>query len=196
MKSLFSFPHSRVRSRGFTLIELLVVITIIAILAAMIFPVANGVLRKTRSTQAKNDAMQVRQAIETYFTEYRKYPVKTTGGGGADEVMKTDRTLMDVLMGSEREVNGLNPRRISFYGGKKAKGNPPKGGVVSDGSGGGELFDPWAQHFVVTIDTNRNGRVADPDEGGRETIPNGVIVYSFGPDRKDDRGQKDDVTTW
>jgi len=175
--------------------ELLVVITIIAILAAMIFPVANGVLRKTRSTQAKNDAMQVRQAIETYFTEYRKYPVKTTSGS-ADEVMVTDNTLMDVLMGSEREVDGLNPRRISFFGGKQAKGDPPKGGVVSDGAGGGELFDPWGEHFVVTIDTNRNDRVADPDEGGQETIPNGVIVYSFGPDRKDDRGQKDDVTTW
>ncbi len=176
--------------------ELLVVITIISILAAMIFPVANGVLRKTRSTQAKNDAMQVRQAIETYFTEYRKYPVRATGGGSRDEVMQTDSTLMDVLMGSEREVAGLNPRRISFFGGKQAKGNPPKGGVVSDGSGGGELFDPWGERFVVTIDTNRNDRVADPGEGGGETIPNGVIVYSYGPDRTDDRGQKDDVTTW
>lgn len=195
MKSIYSSRRSRTRARGFTLIELLVVITIIAILAAMIFPVANGVLRKTRSTQAKSDAMQVRAAIETYFTEYRKYPVKDASGTN-DVTMLTDNTLMDVLMGSDREVAGLNPRRISFYGGKKAKGEPPKGGVVSDGAGGGQLYDPWGEHFVVTIDTNRNGRVADPSEGGRETIPNGVIVYSFGPDRKDDRGQKDDVTTW
>jgi len=195
MKSIFSSHRSGAKAQGFTLIELLVVITIIAILAAMVFPVANGVLRKTRSTQAKNDAMQVRQAIETYFTEYRKYPVKNSTGG-SDEVMETNNVLMDVLMGSEREVDGLNPRRISFFGGKKAKGNPPKGGVQSDGAGGGELFDPWGEYFIVTIDTNRNDRVADPDEGGQETIPNGVIVYSYGPDRQDDRGQGDDVTTW
>ena len=174
--------------------ELLVVITIIAILAAMIFPVANGVLRKTRSTQAKNDAMQLRQAIETYFTEYRKFPVRSTGGASSDQTMLSDNTLMDVLMGADG--NQLNPRRISFFGGKKAKGDPPKGGVVLSGTGGGKLYDPWGQPFVVTIDTNRNDRVTDPGEGGGETIPQSVIVYSYGPDRVDDRGQKDDVTTW
>ena len=180
--------------------ELLVVITIIGILAAMVFPVANGVLRRARKAQAKNDALQVRQAIETYFTEYRKFPVKVTGGGGnvQDMRLETDETLMDVLMGSKKAVDsGMNTRRITFFSGKKATGNPPKAGVVMDGtSGGGELFDPWGEYFQVVLDTSRNDRVADPTTPGVENIPQSVIIWSKGVNTEDEDGEGDDIATW
>jgi type II secretory pathway pseudopilin PulG len=178
--------------------ELLVVITIIGILAAMVFPVANGVLRKARQTQAKNDALQLKQSITTYFTEYRKFPVKSAGGGTTDMTVLSDNTLMDVLMGSDNQAQsgGLNPRRITFYSGKKAKGNPPKAGVVLDATGGGELFDPWGEYLNVVLDTNRSDRVADPISPGTETIPQSVIVWSSGPNAEDEKGEGDDIVTW
>ena len=177
--------------------ELLVVMTIIAILAGMVFPVANGVLKKARESQALNTAMQVKQSITTYFTEYSRYPVKTTGGGaGGDEQIETSTGLMGVLLGSDKEAStgGLNPRKISFFSGRKAKGK--KAGVVLSADGGGELFDPWGNYYQVILDTNRNDRVTDPSDGGGETIPQSVIVWSFGIDGEDERGKGDDIVTW
>ena len=176
--------------------ELLVVITIIGILAAMVFPVANGVLRKARKSQAQHTAMQLKQAITTYFTEYSRYPVKTSGGGAGDVQILSDRGLMDVLLGSDNETGkgGLNPRKISFFSGRKAKGG--KGGVKLSGNGGGELFDPWGEYYRLILDTNRNDRVRDPSEGGQESIPQSVIVWSSGIDTEDEEGNGDDVVTW
>lgn len=184
------------RSTGFTLIELLVVITIIGILAAMIFPVANGVQRKAVEARTKNDAMNLRNAITTYFTEYRKFPVKAAGGGNSDSRLESNKKLMDVLMAADSEATtgGLNPRKISFFAGKKAKGS--KGGVVMSSDGGGELFDPWGKHFQVVLDTNYNDRVTDPGDAGTENIPQSVIAWSFGPNQTDDNGKGDDIVTW
>ena len=176
--------------------ELLVVITIIGILAAMVFPVANGVMKKARESQAQHTAMQLKQAITTYFTEYSRYPVDTTPGASADQEVESDKILMDVLLASDGESarGGLNPRKISFFSGRKAKGK--KGGVELSNDGGGELYDPWGEHYKVILDTNRNDRVKDPSEGGGETIPQSVIVWSSGIDRIDEQGDGDDVATW
>src|SRR5690606_11763166 len=69
--------------RGFTLIELLVVISIIAVLAGLLFPAMGAVRTSARKASAANDCMQIVNAVKNFYTDYGKYPVDSSGGGGA-----------------------------------------------------------------------------------------------------------------
>ena len=66
----------RVRNNrvAFTLIELLVVIAIIAILAAILFPVAGTVQESARRTATMSNLQKIHQAISAYELDNREYP--------------------------------------------------------------------------------------------------------------------------
>ena len=59
---------------GFTLIELLVVIAIIAILAAILFPVAGTVQESARRGATMSNLQKIHQAISAYELDNREYP--------------------------------------------------------------------------------------------------------------------------
>jgi prepilin-type N-terminal cleavage/methylation domain-containing protein/prepilin-type processing-associated H-X9-DG protein len=63
------------RRRAFTLIELLVVITIIAILAAILFPVFAQAREKARQTSCLSNLRQMSTAVAMYVTDEEMYPV-------------------------------------------------------------------------------------------------------------------------
>jgi len=197
--NLSVLPKQKSRSGAFTLMELLVVITIILILAGMAFPGAKGVLDRARKTSAENAALQLKQSIAAYYTEYRRYPLPPGTQGGQDIELRSDNGLMDILLGADG--NKGNPRRISFFAGKKAKGNPPRGGIVMSGNGGGELFDPWGEYFYVKMDTDYNNRVTEPfsksgDASSGNEVPESVLVWSTGPDAGVENKDSDNITTW
>lgn len=188
------------RTGAFTLLELLVVITIIGVLAGLMFPAANGALRRAAKSHASNTAYNLKTAISAYYTEYRKYPAE--GGGEGDQDFRTNNQLMDILLGADNEAEdgGLNPRRIVFYTGKEAK---PKGdgtyikGIVLTGGGSGELWDPWGEYYYVRLDTDYNSRVSRPEwdstSAGSPEIPESILVWSEGADPTDHKGY---VKTW
>jgi prepilin-type N-terminal cleavage/methylation domain-containing protein/prepilin-type processing-associated H-X9-DG protein len=62
------------RRRGFTLIELLVVISIIAILAAMLFPVFARARESARKIQCLSNVKNIAMAFQLYFTDFDRYP--------------------------------------------------------------------------------------------------------------------------
>jgi len=63
------------RRAGFTLIELLTVIAIIAILAAILFPVFTNVRKRVQETRCASNLHQISQAVELYYDTWDRYPV-------------------------------------------------------------------------------------------------------------------------
>ena len=200
MRKSLGKPNQKLLA-GFTLIELLVVIAIIGILAGLMFPAATGVMRRAEKTRASNAAYNLKNAISAYFTEYRKYPVKPDRE--ETEELRTEKELMDVLLGadSEAEEGGLNPRRIAFYTDKQAKRGDDqkyKSGITLEDGGGGELWDPWFDHYYVRMDLDYNNRVEKPEwdnETDSKFLPESILVWSAGKSQ-DEEYKKDNVKTW
>ncbi len=186
---------------GFTLLELLVVIAIIGILAGLMYPAATGVMRRAESTRASNTAYNLKAAISSYFTEYRKYPVK--GDREEAQELRSDNELMDVLLGSDKEAEsgGLNPRRIAFYSGKQGKrgeGGKYKSGISMSDDGGGELWDPWFDYYYLRLDLDYNNRVEKPtwdNKTDSQYIPESILIWSAGKSG-DEEDTSDNIKTW
>jgi prepilin-type N-terminal cleavage/methylation domain-containing protein/prepilin-type processing-associated H-X9-DG protein len=62
------------RRKGFTLIELLVVISIIAILAAMLFPVFARARESARKIQCLSNVKNIAMALQMYLSDYDRFP--------------------------------------------------------------------------------------------------------------------------
>jgi prepilin-type N-terminal cleavage/methylation domain-containing protein len=65
---------------GFTLIELLVVVAIIAILAAILFPVFAQVREAARKAQCQSNLKQIGHAFEMYRQDWDGYYPTTNSG--------------------------------------------------------------------------------------------------------------------
>ncbi len=67
-----------VKQAGFTLIELLVFIAIIAILAAIVFPVFSSAREKARQTTCLSNTRQLVLAVEMYVQDHQAYPMHSS----------------------------------------------------------------------------------------------------------------------
>jgi prepilin-type N-terminal cleavage/methylation domain-containing protein len=104
------------RAQGFTLIELLVVIAIIAILAGMIFPVLQGVIKKGNGIDCLNNVRSVGLACIIYADHNRQGLMPRTATGQDSETpMHCLALLVDkgylgggkaLLCGLDSEVSG------------------------------------------------------------------------------------------
>ncbi len=72
------------RRSGFSLIELLTVIAIIAILAAIIFPVMSNVKKRAQMNQCITNLHQIGVAVQMFKQENRRYPL-TLGSQAVDQ---------------------------------------------------------------------------------------------------------------
>jgi prepilin-type N-terminal cleavage/methylation domain-containing protein/prepilin-type processing-associated H-X9-DG protein len=72
------------RRRGFTLVEMLVVISIVVILAAILFPVFSQAREAARQTTCLSDLRQMSLAISMYVQDQDAYPMAAYVVGGEE----------------------------------------------------------------------------------------------------------------
>ncbi len=192
---------------AFTLVELLTVIAIIAVLMGILFPTIGAAIESAKKTQAKNDELQIVNAVKAYYTEYGKYPTASTSD---TEVADTGPLLSELRIPSGFTPT-MNPRKIVFLEVPDAKNygqaNKEKSGISKLS---GKWLDPWGNPYKVMLDADYDNKLANPysqNAGNPGTPPNGglstgVIAWSLGRDGKGGTGDKttgdakDDVISW
>jgi prepilin-type N-terminal cleavage/methylation domain-containing protein len=188
-------PPSR-DPRAFTLIELLVVIAIIAILIGLLFPAFSAVQNQAKRTQAKNDLTQIVNAVNSFYTEYGKYPLSTTvettfGPGGSpatNETLFTELRGCTAITGSCPAIASINTRQIVFISPPDVKNSAsPRSGIGIAAGNLGRYFDPWGTNYVVRIDGDYDNSCANPygstGGAGLDPLAQGVIAWSLGSDQ-------------
>lgn len=197
------------RPLAFTLIEMLIVITIIGILAGISVPVVGGVMERARKLKALSTIKDLQVAFKSYQTEYNRYPSTATASDTVATTNASDNFVS--ILQAQTAGDPLNPRGIKFVDlplGKSFRAGQFRGGL--DDSSPAGLFDEWGQPYQVTLDTNYDEKVSNPDKDNEDTnistnapvdLPLGVAIYSLGPDG-DPNGKnqmtptKDDITSW
>jgi prepilin-type N-terminal cleavage/methylation domain-containing protein len=74
------------RASAFTLIELLIVISIMALLAALIFPAVGAVTKLKIRKRAAGELIQVQTAIEAYKAKFGYYPPDNPGNPATNQL--------------------------------------------------------------------------------------------------------------
>lgn len=187
--------------RAFTLIELVVVILIIAVLAGLSFPVYQSIQNSAKKTQAKNDVTQIVTAVNSFYTEYGRYPIiggaTTDAGATFGQGASNSKALFDELRG---KTTTINTRQVVFISPPEdTNQDSPKGKIGKDG----QFHDPWSTPYIIRMDADYDNQITPNPYGadngaGPDPLRQGVIVWSLGKDLT--IGTKytgsDDVISW
>jgi len=96
------------RSRAFTLLELLVVISIIALLAALLFPAISRAKQKAQQTKCISNLHQLGIALQNFVTDSQTYPSGWVGDPDASDSWWGQRTWIGQLerggLGSSKPI--------------------------------------------------------------------------------------------
>lgn len=200
--------------RGFTLIELLVVIGILALLAGILLPAINAVLKQQDATRAKGEVASLVTAWKNYYNEYGQWPVGRASGDGQYECMgqaagedglspesagiaTSNQILRCILMprwrryGASSEVDAIdayNPKRLMFLEYEETSIDTNKW----------DLVDPWGNTYRFMFDLDFDGKVHRADF---DPVYGNVIVWSLGPNGKNgvnqaDPDAADNINSW
>lgn len=105
--------------RGFTLIELLVVMAVLALLAAILFPVYAQAKVRAKVARAHVELKQIGDALEMYREDHRAYPPARTYCAGAamqmDDYNELPPELRRGYLGNQRMEDPFNPGRSYKY---------------------------------------------------------------------------------
>ena len=148
IRSTLSAPRA---SGAFTLLEVMLVIGIIAILAALLFPVIIGARARAKETQAAAETRTILVAIKVYRQEYGKWPAQIQAT--QDTTYITNNWLViQPLLGSNLINNGRawNPKNKIFLNMQVNTNNPDYAG---------NYLDPWGIPYVICMDESGDNQL-------------------------------------
>lgn len=181
--------HGQWKRRGFTLIEILVVVTIILIMASLLFPLVAKVKRKARQNAAWMEVRQLESAWKGYLQDYVRPPTNTTMSVGVPffriemDPVPIMGNIAAVLKGEN--TSGDNPRAKRYM-------------VFQTLNDVGDPVNPWYAdrrfrsnpeylRYYVKFDADFNS-VVNAGSGGEPANPpstavaTSVIVWTHNPD--------------
>ena len=94
------------RESGFTLVELMVVIVIIGLLAGVVSVSVRSYLIKSKQNVAKMEIAKICQALDTFYTEFDRYP---TSQEGLDILVEKSESFTDGLLNKLPQDPWNNP---------------------------------------------------------------------------------------
>lgn len=147
----------------------------------------------------------IKYALLSYEVDYHHFPIPASDRHGPDVSIRSRGSMLTALMGEDA---ALNPRGIKFIDLPAAKDR--KEGLWQDGAER-VLSDRWGEPYYIVLDTNGDGKIANPEFGADQsdaeyakrcrtnpppaTLQLKVLIYSAGPDR-DPKTWKDNVCSW
>lgn len=164
------------RRGGFSLVELLTVIAIIAILAAIIFPVMGMVRERARQSQCMSNMKQISMALGLFKQDMRRYPqaLVPVVAGQPFDTARSDAGLLS----SEYVKGGFSVFRCPssketdkaavvtqnrFPGGQVYRFNSYEGIVDFNGNYDQHYCVSWAENKDAVDDLPSDGRTVDQD---------------------------------
>lgn len=201
------FSSSHLTRRGFSLVEVLVVIAIIAVLAAVSYPIANKMIKKSKVEKNRAIITTLERAIDQFYDEYGYYPIEPL----SNEL--SDGDIIAML----NELHGSGDNLTYNTKGKNYIGSMPdasskRGGLVW----GGDQIDEFRHTFtpvdgrdsdffiLLDSDYDKTITVTDSDYQSKDIKGKRALIWSKGEDLVEDASSAkeeaqallDDVKNW
>jgi prepilin-type N-terminal cleavage/methylation domain-containing protein len=144
------------RRRAFTLIELLTVISIIGILAALLFPVFSSVKKRSLINHADAEMAQLETAIDRYKAAYGFYPPDNTNNPAINQLYYELTGTTNLANGDFETLDGSSTiapaDATSFFG---------VGGFINCTTTNSPEDAPKARDFLPDLKPNQIGSVTN-----------------------------------
>jgi general secretion pathway protein G len=144
-------PAIRVSERGLTLVELIVAITIMAILAVAVLPLARLTVRREKERELRRDLWEMRDAIDRYkdAADRGKFQTKLGSEGYPPDL---DELVKGVDVGGKK-VRFLRRIPVDPMTGKNEWGQRSMtDDPDSDSWGGNDIFDVYTKSEGTALD--------------------------------------------
>jgi hypothetical protein len=178
---------------GLSKAERLIGLGLLLVVASILGPLWVSMESNRWLRQTQQDLVRFIAVSQQFFVEYGYWPSPHMGTPG--DMRYGRETDNDLVLNILRAVDGpgneghrLNPNRIVYL-------NPPgrrrgRAGIDADGS----WVDVWGSPYQIVFDTDMNQVCVIAHSIYPNQSDTGVVVWSYGPDRRPDTSR--DILSW